>query len=288
MTVREAIESAARQLQNAGIEPGEAQAEARILAQFAFGISREAVRMHPDRVVSPEAFAHFDALIVRRVRREPLAYLTGVRDFYGLSFFVTPDVLIPRPETEFVVEAVLRYLENYPNARFADVGTGSGAIALAVAANTPPGVLGFASDLSESALAVARQNAQVLGVAGRVTFAHGDLLTPLAACAPFEVIASNPPYIAPQEIAGLAPEVRFEPHMALGQNPDALHFYRRLAREAPPLLVPCGLLVAEVGQGQSEAVADLWRGAGLDDVTVTPDYAGIGRVVSGLCPPANV
>ena len=288
VTVREAIASAARRLINVGIEPSDAQTEARILAQFALGISREAVRMHPDRVVSPEAFTHFDALIARRARREPFAYLVGTREFYNLSFFVTPDVLIPRPETEFVVEAVLRHLANIPNARFADVGTGSGAIAVAVAANTPPGVLGFASDLSEAALAVACQNAQASGVTGRVTFAQGDLLAPLAAFAPFEVIASNPPYIAPQEIANLAPEVRFEPHMALGQNPDALHFYRRLAREAPPLLVPHGLLVVEVGQGQSEAVADLWRGAGLDDVTVTPDYAGIGRVVSSLCPPANV
>ena len=285
MTMQQAIPRAALRLQAVGIEAGEAQTEARLLAQFVFGVSREVLRMYPDRPVSPDQTAHYETLIARREKREPFAYITGTRDFYGLTFAVTPDVLIPRPETEFVVEAVLRHLEACPNAcRVADVGTGSGAIAIAVAMNTPPHVRVFASDLSHGALSVARQNAQELGIANRVTFAQGDLLTPLQPFTPFDVIASNPPYIAPVDIETLAPEVRdWEPRMALGENADALYFYRRLAREAPPLLASGGLLVVEIGQGQDVTVADLWRGAGLVDVFVTRDYAGIGRVVSGVC-----
>ena len=284
MTAGQAISDAARRLENAGILPGEAQTEARLLAQFAFSLSRETLRMYPDRTVSAEEAARFENLLTRRENREPLSYLTGTRSFYGLQFVVTPDVLIPRPETEFVVEAVLRHLKHArANARFADVGTGSGAIVVAVAANMPDDVFGFASDLSESALSIARHNAETLGVAQKVTFACGDLLAPLTLFAPFDVIASNPPYIAPQDIDLLAPEVRdWEPRMALGLHSDALHFYRRLVCDAPPLLVSGGLLVVEVGQHQSEAVADLWRGAGLRNVAITKDYAGIGRVVSGV------
>ncbi len=284
MNAQESIARAASRLVAVGLEPGEAQTDARLLAQFSFGLTREQLRMYPDRAVSSEQTAQYDAVIARRENREPLAYLTGTREFYGLPFIVTPNVLIPRPETEFVVEAILQHLESLPSPRrVADVGTGSGAIAVAVAANAPQGKHVFASDLSPNALTVAQQNAQALGVAEKVTFVTGDLLAPLLPFAPFDVIASNPPYIAPDEIAALAPEVRdWEPHMALGENADALHFYRRLAREAPPLLAPGGLLVVEVGQGQDESVADLWRGASLVDVSVTRDYAGIGRVVLGI------
>jgi release factor glutamine methyltransferase len=143
----------------------------------------------------------------------------------------------------------------------------------------------YATDLSPEALAVARGNAERNGVAGRVTLLEGDLAAPAAPFSPFAVIASNPPYIAPGEIATLAPEVRdWEPRIALGVHADALHFYRRLAAEAQPLLAPGGSVIVEVGQGQADHVAALFAAAGLTNVRATPDYAGIARVVSGVKP----
>jgi protein-(glutamine-N5) methyltransferase, release factor-specific len=271
--------AATRRLEAGGIPAGEARREARILLGHALGISHEEMRLRPEREVSGEDAARFESLVARRAAREPLAYLTGTRPFYGLTFEVTPAVLIPRPETEFVVEAALAGLG--PDPKLLDVGTGSGCIAIAVAVNAPAATV-YATDLSPEALAIARRNAARNGVAERITFAEGDLLAPVADAGPFDVIASNPPYIAPEEIERLEPEVRdWEPRLALGTHPDALHFYRRLAAEAPPLLVSGGALIAEVGQGQAEAVMALWRAVGLLDVHVIPDLAGIPRVVTG-------
>ena len=274
----------AQRLEASGIAPDEARVEARILLSLALGASHEALRLRPERPLTDDEAARFDALIARRARREPLAYITGERAFYGLRLVVSPAVLIPRAETEFVVEATLGHLAGCAAPRVADVGTGSGCIAVAVAVNAPNARV-WASDVSPDALAVAHTNVKQNGVEGQVTLAHGDLLGPLALFAPFEVIVSNPPYIAAGEVDTLEPEVRdWEPRVALGTHPDGLHFYRRLAGEAPPLLAPGGLLVVEVGHQQAEAVAALWRKAGLRNVAVTNDYAGVARVVSGRCP----
>jgi len=223
-------------------------------------------------------------MAARRAAREPLAYIVGTRAFYGLDFLVSPAVLIPRPETEFVVDAVLEHVADRSDARIVDVGTGSGAIAVAVAVRKP-NVLLWATDISFQALEIARRNVSRHAVDTRVRLIHGDLLGSTEGNAPFDVIASNPPYIAPEVIATLEPEVRdWEPVVALGVHSDTLHFYRRLAAEAPPLLRSGGLLVVEVGSGQADDVAALWRAAGLVEVRVTPDYAGIGRVVRGRRP----
>jgi release factor glutamine methyltransferase len=225
-----------------------------------------------------------NAAAARRARREPLAYILGTRPFFGLTLRVTPDVLIPRPETEILVEVALAEIARTGARRVVDVGTGSGAIAVAIAAHAPE-VRVFATDISPAALAVARENAAVCGVAARITFFEGDLLEPVAALAPFDIIVSNPPYIAPEEVARLEPEVRdYEPHVALGTHPDPLHFHRRLSVEAPPLLAPGGLLAVEIGIGQADAVTRLWRAAGLEEVTVTADLAGVPRVVAGRRP----
>lgn len=276
------LHAAARRLEHAGIAADEARAEARLLLCHSLGIGQETLRAHPDCPVSPEAAVRFDALIARRAAREPLAYITGARAFYGLALAVTPAVLIPRPETEFLVETALRHLAGRAAPRVADIGTGSGAIAVAVAVNAPDARV-WASDVSEDALMVARRNAEQNGVADRITFAAGDALTPLRPFAPFDALLSNPPYIAASDIDALMPEVRdWEPRLALGIRDDALFFYRRFAAEAPPLLAPGGLLAVEVGQGQAEAVAHLWsHEAGLAEVKVVADYAGIGRVVAG-------
>lgn len=292
MKLREAILEAVRRLDRAGIEQGEAVTDARLLAQYALGLSRERLLLDSSKELSPDDYTRFLPIVARRERREPLAYIIGEREFFNLTFVISSSVLVPRPETEFVVEEVLRHIADKPEARVADVGTGSGAIAVAVAFDASDSRVQdastahvWATDISAEALAVAQTNAERLRVAVRVTFAQGDLLAPIVNAAPFDVIASNPPYIAVEEIDALQPEVRdWEPRIALGTHIDALHFYRRLANEAPPFLKPGGLLVVEVGQGQAAAVAELWTNAGLTNVQTTRDYAGIERVVSGVNP----
>ena len=280
-SVEDLLRAATQRLEAAGIPAGEARAEARMLLAEALGVSREELRLRPERRVTAGDAGRFASLIARRARREPLAYITGRRAFYGMEFVVSPAVLIPRPETEFLVETALRQ----GGRRIADVGTGSGAIAVAVAVHAPEARL-WASDISPDALAVAERNAARHGVSSHITFVAGNALDPLAPFAPFDVIVSNPPYIAAADVEALLPEVRdWEPRIALGTHHDALFFYRRFAREAPALLAPDGLLAVEVGQGQADAVAELWRGAGLTDVQTVPDYSGIARVVRGTASP---
>jgi release factor glutamine methyltransferase len=282
MTIAEAIRDVSGRLSAAGIPPAEARREARLLVADAASISHAYTFAHPDVVLSPRATTLLHAGADRRARREPLAYVLGWREFYGLRLKVTPAVLIPRPETELLVDMALSKVRQMGGvARVVDVGTGSGAVAIAIASRCPRAQV-YATDISADALTVARENAAACGVADRITLFEGDLLAPVSAFAPFDVIVSNPPYIAPCDIARLEPEVRdHEPRVALGTHEDALHFYRRLASEAPPLLGPGGLLAVEVGIRQAERVAALWRGVGLESVTAAEDLAGIPRVVSG-------
>ncbi|MES2463565.1 MAG: peptide chain release factor N(5)-glutamine methyltransferase [Armatimonadota bacterium] len=270
-----------QRLTAAGIAPAEARAETRLLLSFSSGLSREEIHLRPNIILPGSVSEKFFALLSRRERREPLAYILGEREFYGLSFQVTPAVLIPRPETEFLVEAALTAVKERSAPRVADIGTGSGIIAITLAVRTPQATV-FATDISPEALSVAQENARRHRVDNRIVFAEGDLLAPLYAYGPFDAIVSNPPYIAPEAIDTLETEVRdFEPRVALGIHPDPLHFYRRLAVEAPPLLLAGGMLAVEVGQGQAEDVASLWRGDGLTNVSTVRDYAGIERVVLG-------
>jgi release factor glutamine methyltransferase len=228
--------------------------------------------------------AAFDALLTRRENREPLAYILGEREFYGRSFVVSPAVLIPRPETEFLVDTIVPVRTQDRAPRLADIGTGSGIIAVSLAIRMP-GALVFATDISSEALMVAQENARRHDAAGRIVFAEGDLLEPLRLQGPFDAIVSNPPYIAPGEIETLEIEVRrFEPRIALGIHADPLHFYRRLAAESPPLLARGGMLAVEAGQGQAEDIIALWREGGLIDISTVRDYAGIERVVIGRRP----
>jgi release factor glutamine methyltransferase len=267
-----------------GISTQEAVTESRALLRHITGLTREQMLMQPDFPMSDEQTQWFHELIQRRSRREPLAYIIGEREFYGMRFRVTPDVLIPRPETELLVAVALSFIPPLTSPLVADIGTGSGCIAIAVAVHAPEATV-YATDLSEAALQVARENVQRLTPTHPVTLLQGDLLSPLPKDRLFTVIVSNPPYIAPSEIATLEPEVRdFEPRIALGENPDALHFYRRLAREAPDCLQSSGILAVEVGQGQADVVSMLWEEAGFSPITILPDLAGIPRVVIGQKP----
>lgn len=273
----------------------DAEREANWLLAERLGCSVGTLRARRESPLESGDWAVFAGWVERRANREPIQYILGTQEFLGLEFRVTPDVLIPRLDTEVLVEVAVAHLRGMvagavPSAgtvppagaplRVADIGTGSGAIAIGVA-HLLPSTQVVAVDLSPAALAVAQENAQRLGVADRVEFRQGDLLAPLGT-ERFAAILSNPPYIPAAEMPGLDPEVReFEPHLALTPGGDGLDLYRRLAAGAPGLLIPGGLLAVEVGIGQAEAVVALFQAAGLT-TDVHRDTAGIERVVCGV------
>jgi release factor glutamine methyltransferase len=276
------IADTAQRLAAAGVETPKLEAE--LLLAHVLQVSRTAVMagIHP-----PPTEAHLrslEDLVVRRCTREPLAYLRGTQEFYGLSFKVSPAVLIPRPETELLVEAVLtrfRAQHSHTPPVIADAGTGSGCIAVACAVHLPHAEI-HAIDISQDALAVARANALQHRVADRITFHHGDLLAPLHGKA-IEMIVSNPPYIASEELTQLMPEVsRFEPKIALTPGSDPLSIYRRLAQQASRTLVTDGTLAVEVGAGQAQDVAEILLRAGFASIERRRDPAGIERVVQAV------
>jgi release factor glutamine methyltransferase len=233
---------------------------------------------HFDQPLGPDELAKFRALIQRRVGGESVAYLVGRKEFRSLELAVDARVLVPRPDTEATVDAALLHLPPDGVGRVVDVGTGSGAIALALKKERPALEL-YAVDRSADAAAVARANADKLGLAVEVV--EGDLLAPVVARAPFVLIVSNPPYIASAEIATLAPEVQKEPRAALDGGADGLDIIRRLVADAPPLLADGAALVLEVGAGQAPAVAALFAADGrYAPATVTKDLGGIERVVA--------
>lgn len=258
--------------------------DAELLLAKALDSDRIGLYTRHDQPLDKDELAACRALIRRRLDGEPVAYIIGKKEFWSLSFTVDERVLVPRPETELLVETALETLRGREAAnqvRIADVGTGSGAIAVALALELRDAEV-LAVDVSEAALEVARKNAADLGA--RVEFLRGDLLDPLVGREPFDAIVSNPPYIPDAEFAALPPEVRREPRGALLGGADGLRELRRLVEGGRRLLKPGGLLAMEVGAGQAEAVAELLRSAGYVDVLVRADLAGIGRVVAGRSP----
>ena len=266
--------------------------DAELLVAHALGLPRVQLSVPFDRPLLPEKLEAIRALIKRRQAGESVAYLVGKKEFWGLEFAVDARVLVPRPDTETLIEVarerlaggVIPSVDEAPAAvqtppRLADVGTGSGAIALTLAKLFPAATV-FAVDISPGALEVARGNAERLGSA--VTFVEGDLAAPLGPHAPFSLIAANLPYIPSGEMATLPPEVKSEPALALDGGADGLALVRRLVAGAPALLAPGGALVLEIGVGQAAATAELLRGAGFGDVRVGRDLGGIDRVVSGV------
>jgi release factor glutamine methyltransferase len=249
--------------------------DAELLLAHVLGVERLALHAAPDRPAAEAERQAFERLVERRRGREPVAHLVGVRAFRRLLLRVTPDVLVPRPETELLVELALEAAP--PGARVVDWGTGSGAIAIALADERPDHrVTGI--DRSPAALAVAAGNAEAAGAA--VEWVRSDGFAALAGRR-FEVVAANPPYLSEADLAAAPPELAHEPREALVAGPGGLEALARIAREAPAHLAPGGWLLAEVGAGQADAVRALWREAGLGDVAVRPDLAGIPRFVGG-------
>lgn len=276
MTAAEALRLAVPRLAAAGV--GEAARDARVLLAHALGIKSDRLTLHlPDVMTAAQAQA-FEVALEARVARQPVAQITGVRLFWGLPFRVTRDTLDPRPETEaLVAEALTR-----PFLKVLDLGTGTGCILLSCLKGMPI-AQGVGVDFSEAALEVAGDNSRSLGLEKRVRFLHSDWFSNVPGA--FDLIVSNPPYIAAEEMAGLAPEVRdWEPHLALTPGGDGLEAYRVIVRGAGARLMPGGRLLVEIGPTQGPAVAELFIAAGLSDVRILPDMDGRDRVVAGVKP----
>ena len=266
-----------------------ARLDAEVLLAGALGINRlDLLTREFEQLVGDEARTEFRDFVKRRGRREPVAYLTGEKEFYSLPLRVTPAVLAPRPETEHLVDEALSLIQNLPGdqLRILDLGTGSGNIAVSLAVNAPAASI-TAVDISPDALDVARGNAETNGVAERITFVEGDLYAALPAnTPPFDFILSNPPYIAAAEEAGLMDDVRlFEPRIAFidGRSPDGdgLGFFRAICEGLDDWLADHGTVIFETGNLQAARVGELFEAAGLKDVSITRDYAKIPRIVCG-------
>jgi release factor glutamine methyltransferase len=271
VTAREAVAEGERRLAEAGVDS--ARLDAELLAVKALGVGRTELYLDRDRSLSAEESAAFEELVERRSRREPLAYVLGEWGFRRLTLRVDPRVLIPRPETEVVVQRCLELLSDTPEPTVLDVGTGSGAIALAIA-DEHPGALVTAIDVSADALDLARENARDNGL--EVTFEQRDVREGLEGT--YDLVVSNPPYVSAGEIEELQPEVRdWEPRIAtVGDEHTAA-----IAAEAARVLVPGGRLVLEVADGSGEAVSRLLHDLGYEEVRASPDLTGRDRVVDG-------
>ncbi|MGE3932300.1 MAG: peptide chain release factor N(5)-glutamine methyltransferase [Rhodospirillaceae bacterium] len=275
-TVAAALAAAVARLRAAGIES--AAGDARVLIAHALGVDAAAVVGRPERALDAAAAVRFESLVARRARHEPVAYLSGRREFWSLDLAVTPATLIPRPDSETVVEAVLALLPNRDvPLSVLDLGTGSGCLLLALLSELPA-ARGLGVDVDPDALAVAAENAARLGLAGRAAFRRGDWGAGLDGA--FDVVVSNPPYIRHGDIDGLDPDVAlFEPRRALDGGADGLDAYRAIAADLPRMVAPGGIAALEVGADQAGAVTALLAGADFLDLGTRCDLAGRPRCV---------
>ena len=279
LTLSQAFVAAASTLRHGGIDTPEL--DARLLLCHATSLSHEAYIASARDALHPAAAARLDAAIARRLKHEPVARITGDREFYGRSFRVDPNVLDPRPDTETLIEVALAIVDRQgwheKPLRLLDLGTGTGCILTTLLAELPR-AQGIGTDKSPVALGCAAANASRLGVGSRASFIAADWLA--GASGRFELILSNPPYIASGEIAGLAADVAgYDPHLALDGGPDGLDAYRQIAGPAGEVLAEQGRLLLEIGPTQAAAVADILRAAGLKPQAIEQDLAGRPRVV---------
>ncbi len=262
-----------------GPHPDRALRDAEFLMMHVLGKDRAWILAYWHDEIGTDCSIPYHSAIERRRNGEPVQHITGEAEFFGLPFHINRDVLIPRPETEHLVEKAIELAANFAQPRIVDIGAGSGAIAVALAHKLPASAI-TAIDLSSAALEIAKQNAARNGVVDRIRFVPGDLLAPVRG-EQFDIVVSNPPYVPEEDRESLAVEVRdYEPAQALFAGGEGLAIYRRLIPEAFDLLVPGGFIALEIGYGQQAAVQKLLEDAGFVDRTFTPDLQGIPRVAS--------
>ena len=276
MDIKDAISNAAVRLKAAGI--GEPTCEASSLLSFALGRDRTFLIAHPEYLLADDEAQAFENAVNRREQREPFQYITGRQEFFGLEILVDKNVLIPRPETELLVEHALWFLKDSETKRFCEIGVGSGCISMAVLVNEKASDA-LAIDLSADAISVARSNAERQGVLSRIRFLLSDVFSE-AGPERFDLIVSNPPYISEADITTLQPEVKdHEPHLALSDKADGLSIIRKIVKDSPGFLRQGGALMMEIGIGQSTDVASMFNSDLWQDVKFFEDLAGIPRVV---------
>jgi len=251
---------------------------AELLLMFTLGSDRAHLYTHPEHILTPDEQSQYEDVVAQRVRGVPAQYITGHQEFWGLDLIVSPVVLIPRPETEHVIETVLELARGIPAPRIVDVGTGSGCIALALAKELPTAEV-HAIDISPDAMEVARTNATRHDLSGRIQFHQGDLFAGFPATEHFDFVISNPPYVGESEEDQVQLEVRkYEPRVAVFAGPSGLEVIQRLIPQAQQALHPGGWLVMEIGQGQDKAMGKLLRG--WNAIRFIADLQGIQRVVT--------
>lgn len=275
-TIGDVITNATSVLAGAGIP--EARREARLLACHALNLRSEVTLAHPQRRVAVSGHRRFETAVKRRALREPMAYILGSREFWSLEFRVTRDTLVPRPESETIVEVALEFLaRRQAPPRILDLGTGSGCLLLALLSEVPA-ASGVGVDVSPEALAVACENARSLGLEERAALLCANWTSALSGA--FDIVVANPPYISERELVMLAPEVRrFEPRIALSAGEDGLAAYRAILPELPRVLAPDAVAVLEIGAGQAEAIPCMAERLGMQVVGTRNDLAGRPRCV---------
>ncbi len=279
MTAKQALSRAGEVLAAGSIE--DPQLESELLLRHTLKIDRVQLYLEIDRELSPAQYEEFWRCIEQRLGNKPSAYITGHREFYGLDFYVNSDVLIPRPESELLVEKAIGLARSRPLPVIADIGTGCGAIAVSLAVNLPQARI-YAADVSSAALEVALSNCKRHGVAARISLLEGDMLDPLPG--PVDLILANLPYVREPELAGVN-TLGFEPTLALNGGADGLDKIRRLCLRAGEKLRPGGCLLLEIGRGQGEAISGFLAGLFPSaEIGLTPDLGGIDRVLSLLLP----
>ncbi len=280
MNIADALNAANSRLKDSEIS--ESRREASSLLALALDRPQVFLIAHPEYALTAIEQAKFEEFVTRRANREPFHYITGHKEFYSLDFEVTPDVLIPRPETEILVEEAINELQNLDDPTFCEIGVGSGCISVSIL-NAVKTATAVGIDISDKALTIAGRNAQNHHVADRLSLEHGDLFG--TATDKFDLIVSNPPYIPANDVTDLQPEVRdHEPHLALFSGKDGLDIASRIVQDAPTHLKPQGFLLMEIGFDQSEAVRELFDLSLWNVPELLPDMQGIPRIVKASIP----
>ena len=274
-TIFEILKFAAEKLKSAKIENSRLDSE--VLLAYVLNCRRLKLYTDAEKILTEEEISRFENLIERRAKKIPVAYLTGTKEFFGFNFIVTPDVLIPRPDTEILTQCAIEFFQNGGGKNFLDIGTGSGAICISILKSCK-NISAYAVDISEESLEVAKFNAEKFGVDDRVNFFCGNLFEPVEG-KKFDAIISNPPYIPTAELENLQDEVKREPKHALDGGADGLHFYRKIIFDAPKFLSDGGLLAFEIGINQAAAVKKILEENNFHGIEILKDLAGIERVI---------